>query len=384
MAMRILHTSDLHIGKKVNNYDLLEDQQYVLQQIVDRFGEDDIDALVIAGDLYDTKGPSSDVVGCVDWFLTSLSQTNKPVFIVAGNHDSPERVAYGSSLLARQNIYVSPVFDGEIKPIVLNDEFGPVNFWLIPFVRPQHVRAVWPEDKINNYTDALNSIVSRMNIDTTQRNVVLVHQFVVCGSTSPETSESETISLGSLDNVNASIFDDFDYVAMGHIHRPQQMGRPTCRYSGSILKYSFSEARDTKSCCVVDLSDKNTEVEVDKFVLNPLHDMREIKGDIDTLLSQDVIDDQNCEDYLHITLTDDEVEPDKQARLRHVYPRIMAVDYDNSFTYAQGIQGEYADIDSDKTVLEHFKDFFLKQVGSELNCEQEKIVVDTLREVEED
>lgn len=378
--MRILHTSDVHIGKKVNNFDLLEDQKYVLSQIIDRFKCEDIDALLISGDLYDSSRPSADAVGCVDWFLSELAGAKKPVLIVAGNHDSPERVAYASNLLANEKIYVSPVYDKKVGKIELEDEAGPVDFWLIPFVKPAHVRDFYPDKKISTYTDALECVVEDLDFDSSHRNVALVHQFVVSGVKNPETSESESVTLGALECVDTSVFDKFDYVALGHIHKPQAMGRPSCRYSGSILKYSFSEAKFNKSACIVDL-DEDGEVAVELFALNPLHDMREIKGKIKDLIKDEFVENQVTDDYLHITLTDDMASQQDIATLRRLYPNIMALDYDNARTQAQGLENNYANIDSDKTALDHFKDFYEMQVGSSLNEEQVLLVANELKRV---
>ncbi len=381
--MRLLHLGDLHIGKLVNKVNLLEDQYYALDKVIERFSKDDIDGLLIAGDLYDTTYPSSEAVACVDWFLSELSNYNKPIFIISGNHDSSERIAYASKLLAKQNVFISPTYRGEIEHVVIEDEFGPVNVWLFPFVKPMHVRPFFPETEINDYSDAFRSLVRSCNINTDERNIALVHQFIVGGNSKPETSDSEISQVGGLDSVDASIFDPFDYVAMGHIHKSQAMSRKTCRYSGSLLKYSFSEANYTKEFPIVDLKGKDDDITIDFFTFKPLRDMREIKGTLSEILSRDVSH-ENVNDYMHITLTDDYAGFEENQKIRVKYPNTMLIDFDNYASRTEGMDISFADVTTNKSPLEYFDEFFEEIVGHELEEDQRELMIDIINSVLEE
>lgn len=378
--MRLLHLGDLHIGKIVNKINLLEDQYYALGKVIDRFTQDDIDGLLIAGDLYDTSCPSSEAVACVDWFISELSACNKPIFIISGNHDSPERISYASKLLAKQNVFVSPTYKGEIEHVVVEDEYGPLNVWLFPFVKPMHVRQYFPEVESGNYSQAFRVLIDSCNIDPSQRNIALVHQFIVGGADVPETSDSEMAQVGGLDNIDVSLFCDFDYVAMGHIHKSQAMGRKSCRYSGSLLKYSFSEANYIKEFPVVDIKEKGKDIEIEFFSFDPLRDMREIRGPIAEILSESV-DGQNLDDYMHITLTDDYADYDDIHKLRLRYPNTMIIDFDNQSTRYEGKDIEFADITTKKSPLEYFGEFYQLTTGLELQEDQRELMSEIIDSV---
>ena len=238
--MRFIHLSDLHIGKRVNEFPMLEDQEFILTKILNIIDEQKPDGVIIAGDVYDKSVPSAEAVELFDDFLVRLSKRDMKVFVISGNHDSAERIAFGGRLMDKSGIYMSPVYNGKIEPVALSDEFGDVNIYMLPFVKPSNVRRFFPESEITSYTDAVKVAIDSMNIDTAKRNILITHQFV----TGATRTESEDVSVGGTDNVDVSVFDSFDYVALGHIHRSQKCGSEYIRYSGTPLKYSFSEAND--------------------------------------------------------------------------------------------------------------------------------------------
>ena len=382
--MRILHLADLHIGKQVNEFPMMEDQRYVLAGVLELIAECAVDALVLAGDLYDKAAPSAEAVALLDWFLSAVAERGVAVLAVAGNHDSAERVAYGSALLAKQGVYVSPVYDGHIEPVVLEDAHGPVAFWLIPFLRPAAVRPHFPDAEIRTYTDALRCAVDACAVDPTVRNVAVAHQFVTAGGAELVRSDSETVTVGGIDNVDAGVFAAFDYVALGHIHAPQQVGRPEMRYAGSPLAYSFSE-RAPKTAPLVTLGEKHDgscAVDLELLPLEPLHALREIKGPLVELIAPEVVEAAPADDYLHVTLTDEEPPLDALAQLRAAYPNLMVLDVDNTRTRAAGAEGAVADVADEKTPLEHFRTFYELQNGRPLTPAQEKIVTAELNALE--
>ena len=325
--MKLIHLSDLHIGKRVNEVSMIDDQEYILQQILRIIDEEKADAVLIAGDVYDKSVPSAEAVTLFDDFLCELAQRKMPTFIISGNHDSPERLAFGGRLMEESGIYISPVYDGSVSTFTLSDERGEVDFWLLPFLKPAHVKRYFPDAGIESYTDALRVAVEHMGIDTSIRNVLLTHQFV----TGSVTCESEEISVGGSDNVDASVFADFDYVALGHIHGPQNMGSERIRYCGTPLKYSFSEANHRKSVTVVELGEKG-KLTVRTCPLVPKHDLRDVRGTYEELTAKSYYDGTPVEDYLHIILTDEEDVPEAMGRLRVIYPNLMKLTYDNTRT----------------------------------------------------
>lgn len=377
--MKLLHVSDLHIGKTVCEFSMIDDQKHILQQIIDMALKHHVDALLVAGDVYDKSSPSAEAVSLVDWFLTQLANNHIKTFICAGNHDSAERIAYANSLLQNNGIYISAVFgpsceqDGpqtNIAHYTFEDEYGPVTFWLIPFVKPVHVRSLFPDANIESYTDALKAVCDDCHVDTTQRNVALVHQFVTATGTSTERSESE-LNLGGLDNVDFHTFDVFDYVALGHIHGPQRIGRDTCRYSGTPLKYSASEVRQHKSACLITLGEKDhgqSSIEYELLPYQPLHDMRAIRGTLEELTSSEVLNAANPHDYVHVTLTDESIPVNAMQLLRRHYPNVMSLMVDNQQTHAQGALSQASEnlLSERKNPLDYFADFFELQAGKAL------------------
>lgn len=366
--MKIMHLSDLHIGKKVNEYSMLQDQIYILKEILRIIDNEKVETVIIAGDVYDRSLPPNEALELFDEFLYQLSSRNVNVFVISGNHDSPERISYGGRMMTENKIFLSPVYDGNVKSITLNDDYGEVNFYLLPFVRPADIRRYFPDENIENYTDAVKVAIDNMNVDFSERNILVTHQFV----TGAELSESEDIIVGGTDNVSGEVFDGFDYVALGHIHREQTVGKDNIRYCGTPLKYSFSEAKHIKSVTILDFNDKGN-IEYSKIPLTPFRDMREIRGTYYELTLKSSYESTNTEDYLHITLTDEEDIPDAIGKLRSIYPNIMKLDYDNLRTRGSGTVDAIENIES-KSPFELFADLFKQQNNQDMSEEQEEIM----------
>ena len=325
--MKLIHLSDLHLGKRVNEVSMLEEQEGILLQILQIIQDTQPDVLLISGDVYDKSVPSAEAVTVFDDFLCQLAQRRLPVLVISGNHDSPERLAFGNRLMEGSGIHISPVYNGKVEPITLEDQFGPVDFWLLPFLKPVHVRPFFPEEDIESYSDACAVAISHMALDKGKRNVLLTHQFV----TGATTCESEVRSVGGTDNVDAGVFADFDYVALGHLHGPQNVGSNRIRYCGTPLKYSFSEAAHHKSVTVVELGEKG-DIHLDLIPLVPRHDLREIRGSFKELTDRAYYEGTATQDYLHIILTDEEDIPDASGKLRLIYPNHLQLSYDNTRT----------------------------------------------------
>lgn len=328
--MKLFHLSDLHLGKRVNGFSMLEDQCHILDQILSLADAERPDGILIAGDVYDKSVPGTEAVRLFDDFLYALAQRKIPTFVISGNHDSPERLAFGGRLMEDSGIYLSPVYDGAVQPVRLTDAYGPVDVYLLPFVKPAHVRRYFPDEAIETYTDALACALRALAPDPTVRSVLVTHQFV----TGAARSDSEEISVGGTDNVALSVFDGFDYVALGHIHGPQTLAENRVRYCGTPLKYSFSEAKHKKSVTVVELAEKGRTT-LRTLPLTPLHDLRELKGSYEEITYKPNWENTATDDYLHITLTDEEDVPDALAKLRMIYPNLMKLDYDNRRTRTQ-------------------------------------------------
>ena len=374
--MKLIHLSDLHLGKRVGEVSMLEDQAYILDRVLDIVDGAGPDALLIAGDVYDKSVPSAEAVTLFDDFLCRLARRKLPVLVISGNHDSPERLAFGSRLMEGAGVYLSPVYDGNVKPITLTDEHGPVDFWLLPFLKPAHLRRFYPEETIDSYTDAVGAAIAHMNIDPSRRNVLLCHQFV----TGAATCESEELIVGGTDNVDAAVFDGFDYVALGHLHGPQNVGSSRIRYCGTPLKYSFSEAGHYKSVTVVELGEKG-KLKLDTVPLLPRHDMRVIRGTFAQLAEEGDAAGER-EDYLHIILTDEEDVPEALGRLRLVYPNILKLSYDNTRTRtSQSV--DRAQRVAQKSPLELFEELYETQNNQPMSQEQRDFaqrLIEQLRE----
>ena len=432
--MKVLHVSDLHIGKRVNGMSMLDDQRYILRQILDIAGKHQVSVLLIAGDIYDKASPSAEAVTVFDAFLTDAVAAGLRVLAIPGNHDSAERIAYAQGLLEKQGVCLPPVYAGEVERVELEDEHGPVKFWLLPFLKPGDVRRFFPDEEIgDDYSAALRAVLSACNIDQGKRNVVLSHQLVTAYGTAPDRADDE-IKLGGMDNVDVSVYDAFDYVALGHVHRPQRVGRDTVRYSGSPLKYSFSEARYGKSVVLVELGEKKSGDDVGECVsfelipLVPLHDVREVRGTLADVLAMGAaasgsladagvlaggisngkaaggVDDEAgalggegeevaadgaaavrdaSQDYLHITLSDEHPQLDAMAKIHEVFPNAMMLDYDNVTVLIDRPQTRLtADPDSMDT-LDLFSAFYESQVGNPLDDEQRDFARKLIAKVED-
>ena len=376
--MKFLHLADLHLGKRVNGFSMLEDQAHILRQILAILDNEQPDGVLIAGDVYDKSVPSVEAVGLLDSFLTELRARGVPVLLISGNHDSPERLAFGGRVMDSCGIHISPVYDGALAPVTLHDEFGPVHVWLLPFVKPAHVRRWFPDADIESYTDAVAEAVAHMDIDAAARNVLVTHQFVTGGTR----SGSEELSVGGTDNVDSGVFAPFDYVALGHLHGAQHIGRETIRYSGSPLKYSFSEARQHKSVTVVTLGEKG-DVQVRTVALTPLRELREIRGSYDELTARSFYEHTTYRsDYLHLILTDEQDVFDAMSRLRTIYPYLMTLDYDNARTRAAGGMSVPAETEQ-RTPLELFEALYERQNHRPMSEVQREYIAQLMEQIME-
>ena len=370
--MKLIHLSDLHLGKRVNDFSMIDDQKYILEQILAIIDAEQPQAVLIAGDVYDKSVPSAEAVELLDDFLVALARRDLQVFVSSGNHDSAERLAFGGRLMFDRGIHLSPVYDGQIVPIPVSG----VNFYMLPFVKPAHVRRFFPEENIQSYTDAVRMAIERMNVDTSQKNVLLAHQFV----TGAATCDSEEISVGGTDNVDASVFAPFDYVALGHIHGPQNIVPGKVRYCGTPLKYSFSESCHHKSVTIVEIDDAVT---VRTAALTPLHDLREIRGTYEELTAKSYWENTKTDDYLHIILTDEEDVPEAVGRLRVIYPNLMTLSYDNARTQGSAVIDGPADIQK-KSPLELFEDLYEQQNNQPLSDVQRSYLQELFESVWEE
>lgn len=345
--MRILHTSDLHIGKRLNDVNLIEDQKYVLEQIINIAENQKCDAVIIAGDVYDKSNPSAEAMTLFNDFLMSLSERKIPVYIISGNHDSQERVAYFSGFARNMGVYISDGCKETPDVYTLEDEYGKVNICLLPFIKPVEARRILPDRKIETYEDAVRELISNVEINESERNIMVCHQYV----TGASLCDSEELAIGGLDNISAELFDKFDYVAMGHIHGPQKIERETLRYSGSPLKYSFSEANHKKSVTIADFKEKG-EITVTTVPLKFLHNVREVKGGLVQLMDMPY-----SEDYVRVTVTDENVVPDARISLLTVFPNMMKFAVENSKTAGQAEEIELSSVE-DRSPTELFCDFY--------------------------
>ena len=377
--MKWIHLSDLHLGKRVNGFSMVEDQAYILKEILEIVRREEPQGVLIAGDVYDKTVPSAEAVGMLDDFLVSLSRLGPQVFLISGNHDSPERLAFGGRLMEQSGVHLAPVYDGNPCRFTLQDSHGPVDVFLLPFLKPVHVRRFFPEETIESYTDALRVAIDHLGVEEGRRNVLVTHQFV----TGAARCESEELSVGGSDNVDASVFAPFDYVALGHIHGPQQVGKPTIRYCGTPLKYSFSEANHEKSVTVVEMEEKGN-VSIRTIPLMPLRDLREIRGSYEEVTLRDFYKGKDFrEDYLHIILTDEEDVPDGAAKLRLIYPNLMKLSYDNRRTQNQA-QWEEMGPTEEKSPLAMLEEFYEKQNGQPMQETQRSFALGLMEEIWED
>ncbi|MBE6773716.1 MAG: exonuclease SbcCD subunit D [Clostridia bacterium] len=376
--MKFIHLSDLHIGKRVNEFSMLEDQKYILKVIFGIIDVEKPDGIIIAGDVYDKSVPSAEAVQLLDDFLCRIAERKIPAFIISGNHDSAERLSFGGRLMDISGIHLSPVYNGQVQPLTLEDSHGKINIYMLPFIKPVSVRRFFPDKDIQNYTDAVRAATESMEIDENERNIIVTHQFV----TGASRSDSEDISVGGSDNVDVCVFDKFDYVALGHIHAPQKMTRETVRYCGTPLKYSFSEAGHRKSVTVVELEEKGS-IRIRTVPLVAKRDMREIKGKYEEIVLRENYADTNTDDYIHITLTNEEEIPDALSRLRVIYPNIMKLDYDNRRTRISTFIGAAENVEK-KSPLELFSEFYHKQNNQPMSDEQSAFISELIEKIWEE
>ncbi len=377
-----MHLADLHLGKRVNGFSMMEDQEYILNRILEIMEEEQPDGLLIAGDVYDKTIPPAEAVRLMDDFLTAVAAKHVPVFLISGNHDSAERVAFGHQLMQGSGIWISPVYDGTIRHHTLEDRWGEVNIYLIPFLRPSVVRSFFPDVEIEDYTEALRTIIENLQVDTSRRNVVLAHQFVTAAGALPETCDSEQLSVGGLDRVDGSVFSPFDYTALGHLHGPQRVGSETIRYAGSPLKYSFSELHQKKSVTVAELRAKG-ETEIRQIPLQPRREMIELRGTFEEILEEARKKGELQTDYYHMILTDETDVVDALSRLREYYPNIMLLDYDNRRTRSQK-EVEQLDRVEERTPGELFAALYEQQNGQEMDSDRKEYLDGLIREIWEE
>ena len=378
--MRFIHLSDLHIGKRVNGFPMLEDQRYILEQILEKTKESAADAVIIAGDIYDKPVPSAEAVDLFDDFLVGLTKLGVMVFLISGNHDSAERISYAGRLLRESQVYISPRFDGTIHPIQVSDDYGIVNVYLIPYIHPSLVRNAWPEEKIGSYDDAMRVLLEKSGVDPSARNLAVAHQFVTAGGQSPEETDSEEKHVGGLDNVDASAFDAFDYVALGHLHGPQRIGRDTIRYAGSPLKYSFSEEKQKKSITVAELKEKG-EVTYDLLPLEAKRDLRTVRGTFEEVTSPEFTAGRKRDDYYRVILTDENDVPNALSRLRRrFYENLMILEYDNART-SSDVRIEAKEGEEEKEPIEVLGDLYQMQNGREMSLLQKETAEKLIRRI---
>ena len=373
--MKFIHISDLHLGKRVYEFPMLEEQRDILEKILGIAKDERADGVLVAGDVYDRQVPSAEAVQLFDWFLTALAEMGLYVFVISGNHDSAERLAFGARLMETQRVYLAPVFAGEVKTVSLTDAYGELCIYLLTFIKPAYVRRFYPDREIADYEEALGTVMEHMSVDETKRNILLAHQFV----TGASRSESEEITAGGLDNVSAEHFAAFDYTALGHIHRPQSVGAATIRYCGTPLKYSFSEAGHEKSVTVVELMEKGR-TDIRTIPLKPLRDLREIRGSYEEITARKYWENTETEDYLHVTLTDEEDIPEAIRKLRVIYPNIMKLDYDNRRTRSFA-SIEMSEKPEEKTPLQLFEELYRLQNNQDLGEEQRAYLTRLVEEI---
>lgn len=377
--MKLFHLADLHIGKRVNEFSMIEDQKYILKRILDLAEEEKPDGIILAGDIYDKQIPSAEAVQVFDEFITRLAGRAIPVFIISGNHDSAERLAFGGRLLNSRGIYLSPVYDGSVTKIPLKDQYGTVWIHLLPFIRPSTVRHVFENeaDLVTDVQTAAETVIRHMEIDLKDRNILVAHQFV----TGASRCESEDVQVGGLDNIDAAVFTPFDYTALGHIHSPQNVGTDRVRYCGTPLKYSFSEVDQEKSITVVELEKKGT-VRTSLLPLKSLRDMRKLRGTYLELTDRSFYRDMNREDYIQVTLTDEDDVPDGLQKLRVIYPNIMQLLYDNQRTKTTQ-EVDAAQAVEKKTEMELFYEFYELQNNQPMTQQQKDFAEQLIREIKE-
>lgn len=369
MLMKFLHLGDLHLGRSLGEFDLIDDQRYILDQILKIISEKSVDAVLIAGDVYDKAVPSEAATRLLDYFLCSLSKAGVKTFMISGNHDSDDRLNYGSSLFEANNIFISAIYDGKLYKKTLDDEYGQIDIYLLPFVKASQVKHFFPDVKIASYDDAVRSIIENAHIESDRRNIIVAHQFVAGKFSDPSLGGSESVgtqSVGLVEKISYDCFDVFDYAALGHIHSPQKVGREEVRYSGSLLKYSLSEANDLKSVPIITFGKKG-DISLELIPLKPMRDMRHIKGNMAVLLDKNNI--EATQDFMYVTLTDEDVVNDAMGIFQQIYPNTVKIDYDNSHT-KEVEQVDISKIAENKSFSELIGDFYRLIYNCEISDEE--------------
>lgn len=376
--MKMLHISDLHIGKRLKEFSMLEDQEYILLEILKIVDAEHPDCIIIAGDIYDKTIPQAEAVQVFDNFLYALAERKLYTLLISGNHDSPERVSFGGRLMESNRVYIAPVFHGKIPPITLCDALGEVHFYLLPYVKPAHVRRYYPDAKVESYHDAIRTIINDMDLDRNARNVLVTHQFV----TGSVLSNSEEFFVGGTENVDADLFDAFDYTALGHIHRPQNVGTPKIRYSGSQLKYHFDEIGQEKTVTIAEIGVKG-ELHIREIPLQPKRQVRAYKGTYTQITSKSFYDNIEKEDYVYITLTDEEDIPDAARKLKKIYPNMLQLFYDNCRTRMPSVI--HSEIRNETlSPMQIFSEFYANQSNHTMTEEQQAIMEQVIKSVWEE
>lgn len=379
--MKILHLADLHIGKIIFEQSLLEDQEYMLNKIIEKIKAENIDAILIAGDVYDRSIPQADAIDLLDRFLNILiKELKKKVFIIAGNHDSKERLGFGNKIFENEGLFISSKYEGKIKKVELQDEYGKLNIYMLPFIKPIEVKKYF-DDETLSYDETIKKIIEKEDIDESQRNIILTHQFVTAIGEEVERTESEVLTLGGTDNVDISNYNKFDYVAIGHVHRPQRIGRDTARYAGTMLKYSFSEVNHKKTMPIIDFKEK-VNIDIKLVELKPLRDMREIKGPIEKLIEN--YEEENANDYIRAIITNEEPVYDAIGQLRRIYPNVLKLEVQNSKILSNiEFKTENLQKVKSKSEVELFNEFYKFQNNIELNVEQKNLIQEVVKEIKE-
>ena len=379
--MKILHLADLHIGKIIFEQSLLEDQEYMLNKIIEKIKAENIDAILIAGDVYDRSIPQAEAINLLDRFLNILiKELKKKVFIIAGNHDSKERLGFGNKIFENEGLFISSKYEGKIKKVKLQDEYGKLNIYMLPFIKPIEVKKYFDDESLS-YNETIKKIIEKENINEAERNIILTHQFVTAIGEEVERTESEVLTLGGTDNVDISNYNKFDYVAIGHVHRPQRIGRDTARYAGTMLKYSFSEVNHKKTMPIIDFKEKGN-IDIKLVELKPLRDMREIKGPIEKLLEN--YEEENANDYIRAIITNEEPVYDAIGQLRRIYPNVLKLEVQNSKILSNiEFKTENLQKVKSKSEVELFNEFYKFQNNIELNVEQKNLIQEVVKEIKE-
>lgn len=381
ITMRFVHTADLHIGKFVNEFSMLKDQEYILDQIITILEEEKADALIIAGDVYDRSIPPAEAVALLDRFLSELIQKDIKVFMISGNHDSPERIGFAKDIVEEKGLYIAGTYDGNARVVNLKDDYGTIKIHLLPFIKPAVVKYYLQEEKINDYQNSVQALIQQAGLKKEERNILMTHYFITSGGIQPELSDSEsTISVGGVDNVDASVFEGYDYVALGHIHRSQTIGGNHIRYAGSPIKYSFSEVHHKKSVTIIDMKEKG-QLDIRVRDLKPLHDMRKIKGNLKELMDEKIQKEADVNDYIQATLTDAKELIDPIGTLRTVYPNTMQVIIEKNIRNEENVVA-FERI-KNRSTIEIYKEFYEAVVGQDFDQERYALMKEIIDEANE-